>query len=162
MVYLTTQPILEPQVASVPPALECGSEMAMMAFRQLVVTFLKLQRRVEDMLAPHGLVLSQFEALAKIGFKPGMIQQELVSLLLVTKGNVGALLDRLESIGLVERRPDLKDRRANRLYLTAAGLELMSTLFEKHRAFVQEQMRALSVEQQTTLQTLLKLIEPAG
>src|SRR5258708_19877565 len=68
------------------------------AWKQLVVTYLKLQRRVEDMLAPYGLVRSQFEALAKIARKPGMIQQELVSLLLVTKGNVGALLDRLESL----------------------------------------------------------------
>jgi hypothetical protein len=81
---------------------------AVLAWRQLAVTFLKLQRVVEDMLAPHGLVLSQFEALAKIAKKPGMIQQELVAVLLVTKGNVGALLDRLESIELVERRSPCK------------------------------------------------------
>lgn len=152
-----SDPALEPR----PAPLECLTGEPMVAFRQLMVTYLKLQRRVEDMLAPYGLVISQFEALAKIGIKPGMIQQELVSLLLVTKGNVGALLDRLESIGLVERRPDPKDRRANRLYLTAAGRDLMSTLFEKHRAFVHEEMRPLNAAQQQTLTSLLKAIEPA-
>lgn len=161
---LDTEPVseaIEPAAPPVPP-LECLMEQALTAFKQLMVTYLKLQRRVEDMLAPHGLVISQFEALAKIGLKPGMIQQELVSLLLVTKGNVGALLDRLESIGLVERRPDPKDRRANRLYLTPAGRELMSTLFDKHRAFVREEMRPLTPEQQAQLQSLLKAIEPVG
>src|ERR1700761_241551 len=95
------------------PQNECS-----MAFKQLMITFLKLQRQLEEMLEPHGLVLSQFEALAKIGIKPGMIQQELVKHLLVTKGNVGALIDRLESMGWVIRRADPQDRRANRLYLT--------------------------------------------
>lgn len=130
------------------------------AFRQLAITFLKLQRKVEDMLAPYGLVLSQFEALAKIGCKPGMIQQELVSLLLVTKGNVGALLDRLESIGLVERRADPNDRRANRLYLAAAGEKLVAELFQKHKAFVHEMFRPLNFEQRKSLESLLKILEP--
>lgn len=130
------------------------------AWRQLVFTYLKLQRQLEEMLAPHGLVLSQFEALIKIGCKPGMIQQELVSLLLVTKGNVGALLDRLESTGLVERRPDPKDRRANRLYLTKTGTDLISATLTKHRELVRQIMRPLNPEQLQTLESLLKLIEP--
>jgi MarR family transcriptional regulator, organic hydroperoxide resistance regulator len=131
------------------------------AWKQLVVTYLKLQRRVEEMLAPYGLVLSQFEALAKIGIKPGMIQQELVALLLVTKGNVGALLDRLESIGLVERRSDPNDRRANRLYLTKPGETMVAEIFEKHRAMVREMFQPLSREQRDTLESLLKILEPA-
>jgi DNA-binding MarR family transcriptional regulator len=131
------------------------------AWKQLAVTFFKLQHQVEDMLAPHGLVLSQFEALAKIGLKPGMIQQELVNLLLVTKGNVGALLDRLESIGLVERRDDPNDRRANRLYLTKTGEALITEIFGKHRLLTREMFKPLSVPQRQTLESLLKLLEPA-
>jgi hypothetical protein len=37
----------------------------------------------------------------------------------------------------------------------------MSTLFEKHRAFVHEEMRPLAVDQQHQLELLLKAIEPA-
>ncbi len=144
-----------------PPCLLAGEhDESTTAFRQLMVTFLKLQRLVEDMLAPHGLVLSQFEALAKIGFKPGIIQQELVNVLLVTKGNVGALLDRLESIGLVERRADPNDRRANLLYLTSAGESLVIQVFKEHRALVREIFRPLSVEQKKTLESLLRTLEP--
>jgi len=130
------------------------------AWRQLVVTFMKLQRRIEEMLDPYGLALSQFEALAKIGLKPGMIQQELVGLLLMTKGNVGALLDRLEAIELVDRRSDPNDRRANRLYLTPAGESLVSELFEKHCALIQSIFEPLNASDRAVLEKLLKALEP--
>ncbi len=128
--------------------------------RQMAVTYLKLQRGFEDILAPFGLVLSQFEALVKIGCKPGIIQQELVNVLLVTKGNVGALLDRLESIGLVERRAAANDRRANQLYLTAAGEALIIELFQKRQVFVNEVFKPLDIEQRKLLESLLKVVEP--
>jgi DNA-binding MarR family transcriptional regulator len=104
--------------------------------------------------------LSQFEALAKIGLKPGMIQQELVGHLLMTKGNVGALLDRLETIGLVDRRSDPKDRRANRLYLTPTGEKLVAELFEKHCALIQSIFKPLNSKDRAALEKLLKTLEP--
>ena len=39
------------------------------------------------------------------------------------------LLDRLQAAGLVERRPDPKDRRAHLLYLTAAAYPLLDRIF---------------------------------
>ncbi len=131
-----------------------------LVFRQLMATSFKLQRQLEEVLDPHGLVLSQFEALAKIGMKPGMIQQELVKHLLVTKGNVGALLDRLESLGWVERRADPNDRRANRLFLTATGQTTIEQIIRKHRVFIAETFKPLTAEKQVELRSLLKLIEP--
>jgi DNA-binding MarR family transcriptional regulator len=127
----------------------------------MVHTYLKLQRRVEEMLIPYGLALSQFEALAKVGMNPGVIQQDLVKYLLVTKGNVGALVDRLEESGLIERRPDPADRRANRLCLTTSGTKMVMEIFEKHRVLVEEMFNPLAQSQLKTLRTLLKELEPA-
>ena len=154
--------ISDPAVESDICALALPPDEAVSAFKQLMVTFLKLQHQLEQVLEPHGLVLSQFEALAKIGLKPGMIQQELVKHLLVTKGNVGALLDRLESMGWVQRRSCPNDRRANRLYLTAGGQATILEIIKKHRVFIAESFKPLSVEQRIQLQSLLKIIEPAG
>ena len=142
--------------------LAAPQDEALAAFKQLWITFLKLQRQLEDVLEPHGLVLSQFEALVKIGIKPGMIQQELVQHLLVTKGNVGALLDRLESMGWVQRCSCPNDRRANRLHLTDRGTGMIQEIIKKHRVFIAESFKPLSIEQRLQLQTLLKTIEPAG
>jgi DNA-binding MarR family transcriptional regulator len=148
----------EPQ--SVPCLLSSPDDPALMAFKQLWITFLKLQHQLEGVLEPHGLVLSQFEALVKIGVNPGMIQQELVKHLLVTKGNVGALLDRLESMGWVRRQSCPNDRRANRLYLTDNGLAMIQEIIKKHRVFIAECFQPLSREKQGELQALLKSIEP--
>ena len=60
----------------------------------------------------------------------------------MTKGNVGALLDRLESMGWVMRKADPNDRRANRLYLTPGGRETILEIIKKHRAFIAESLRA--------------------
>ena len=133
---------------------------ALQTWRQMVYTYLKLQRKVEDMLDPYGLALSQFEALAKVGMNPGVIQQDLVKYLLVTKGNVGALVDRLEESGLIERRPDPNDRRANRLFLTSSGTSMVSEIFDKHRVLVREMFDPLNSTQRKTLHGLLKELEP--
>ncbi len=133
---------------------------ALRAWRQMVHTFLKLQRRVEEMLLPYGLVLSQFEALAKVSMNPGVIQQDLVKYLLVTKGNVGALVDRLEESRLIERRPDPGDRRANRLFVTSTGATMISEVFEKHCVLVREMFSPLDSSQRETLHQLLKELEP--
>jgi MarR family transcriptional regulator, organic hydroperoxide resistance regulator len=156
---------MHPQELSIPTPLPCLSsgwadDDALQAWRQMVYTYLKLQHRVEEMLVPYGLVLSQFEALAKVGMNPGVIQQDLVKYLLVTKGNVGALVDRLEEAGLIERRPDPSDRRANRLCLTAAGTSMVTEIFEKHRVLVKEMMSPLDSAERKTLRTLLKVLEP--
>ena len=141
-------------------ALQFPQDDAVICFKQLMATSFKLQRQLEEVLDPHGLVLSQFEALAKIGMKPGMIQQELVKHLLVTKGNVGALLDRLESLGWVERRADPNDRRANRLYLTTEGRTMIEQIIKKHRVFIAAAFKPMSGECREKLRALLKTIEP--
>ncbi len=132
------------------------------AWRQLSISFYRMQHRLEEMLAPYGLALSQFEALARIGIKPGMIQQDLVGLLVVTKGNVGALLDRLENNGLVERQPDKDDRRAKRLYLTAAGRALVTELFQKYRELVRELLKPLNSTQLHQLKSIMEAVDPSG
>jgi DNA-binding MarR family transcriptional regulator len=149
--------------APCPPPLVCIGPLdddALHAWRQMCHTYLKLQRKVEDMLDPYGLALSQFEALAKVGMNPGVIQQDLVKYLLVTKGNVGALVDRLEESGLIERRPDPSDRRANRLFLTPAGTSMVTEIFDKHRVLVREMFDPLNSSQRKTLHGLLKELEP--
>src|SRR5580698_5822592 len=144
---------IQEKTVSTPEPCLCGGledDDALQAWRQMVHTYLKLQRRVEEMLIPYGLALSQFEALAKVGMNPGVIQQDLVKYLLVTKGNVGALVDRLEESGLIERRPDPADRRANRLCLTTAGTNMVTEIFEKHRVLVKEMLSPLDSAQRKT------------
>lgn len=97
----------------------------------------RLERRAAESLAAHGLTLAQFDVLANLAHGEGITQQELAARLLVTKGNVVGIIDRAEAAGWVERRPDPEDRRANRLYLTDAGRQLLARAFPGHSAMMQ-------------------------
>jgi DNA-binding MarR family transcriptional regulator len=81
----------------------------------------RLERRLVSILAIHGLSQPQFDVLANLVHGDGITQQELTDRLLMTKGNLVGIIDRASASGWLERRPDLEDRRANRIFLTEAG-----------------------------------------
>src|SRR4051794_18190722 len=100
------------------PLLEGQNELKLSTWAQLVRAFDLVQRRVVAALAGHDMTLPQFDVVATLRFNDGVTQQQLAERLLVTKGNVCGVLDRLEAAGLVQRRPAPEDGRANRLHLT--------------------------------------------
>lgn len=57
--------------------------------------------------------------------QPGLSQKELAELLEVEPITVARLIDRLEVRGMVERRPDARDRRIWRLHLRAAAYPVL-------------------------------------
>jgi MarR family transcriptional regulator, organic hydroperoxide resistance regulator len=132
------------------------------AWVQMVRTVYRIQRRVVTTLSGHDITLPQFDVLATLRFGQGVTQQELAERLLVTKGNVCGVLDRLERLGWVERRPDPADRRANRLYLTAAGRRKIGAVLPEHNALVIDAMRTFSDVDVRTLRRLLDQLEQAN
>jgi DNA-binding MarR family transcriptional regulator len=89
----------------------------------------RLRRIVIDRaLKPMGITRSQWWVLAFLGRHDGMTQTALAAELDLTKVAVGGLLDRMETGGFVERRPDQRDGRIKRVYLTSAGTRLLSTI----------------------------------
>ena len=56
-----------------------------------------MERRLEQALDGHGLSIAQFDILATLGFRQGITQQELAERLLVTKGNICGMIDRMEA-----------------------------------------------------------------
>jgi DNA-binding MarR family transcriptional regulator len=65
----------------------------------------------------HGMTRAQWGILIWLERQPGLSQKELSELLEVEPITVARLIDRLEGRGMVERRPDPKDRRIWRLHL---------------------------------------------
>jgi MarR family transcriptional regulator, transcriptional regulator for hemolysin len=70
------------------------------------------------------------------------------------------LLDRLVEHGLVERRHDPRDRRANRLFLTASGRQLVDDLDSLRDSIATEVLQDVPTESiQTSLETLRDIKE---
>ncbi len=94
--------------------------------------------------------------LAKVGSAEGISQQELANALLVTKGNVCQLLDKMEATGLLERRPD---GRVNRLFLTEQGRTVHNEVVPRHDALLAAYFNTLPAPQQRQLVRLLRQVE---
>jgi DNA-binding MarR family transcriptional regulator len=70
------------------------------------------------------------------------------------------LLDRLVEHGLLERRHDPKDRRANRLFLTASGRQLVDDLDSLRDAIATDVLQEIPTEAiEASLQTLRDIKE---
>ncbi len=119
----------------------------------------RLERRLGQGLGAHGLTLSQFDVLATLLHGEGITQQELAERLLVTKGNVVGLIDRVGAAGWVERRPDPDDRRANRLYLTDAGRKILSEVFPGHACDVREAFARFTEAELRQMHQLLERLD---
>jgi DNA-binding MarR family transcriptional regulator len=86
--------------------------------------------------AESGISQVDYAALLVIEGNPGCRQADLGALLRIRQPNLVEPLDSLEKRGLIERRPDPRDRRAQTLDLTAAGRTLLASLREQHDALI--------------------------
>jgi MarR family transcriptional regulator for hemolysin len=75
-----------------------------------------------------GISRAQWVVLIRLDRSEGLKQSELAEILDLQPISLTRLLDRLAENGLIERRADPNDRRANRLYLTPAARPLLNQL----------------------------------
>src|SRR6195952_1956162 len=81
----------------------------------------------------HGMTRAQWAILIRLDRQPGLSQKELSELLEVEPITVARLIDRLEARGMVERRPDPRDRRIWRLHLLRPARDGLHEI-DDHRA----------------------------
>jgi len=84
-----------------------------------------------EVAAEEHLTALQLGALTYLRDKPGLTQNELAARLGIDRSNTSFILDQLEQRGLVERRVNASDRRANLVHLTRLGLEVRERLRPK-------------------------------
>src|SRR3954463_4807176 len=89
--------------------------------------------------------LPRFDLMAQLDRHPeGLKMNELSRLLMVTGGNITAIVDQLEKEGLVERFDEPADRRAFRIHLTRAGERAFGEMAAAHEEWVVEMLGGLS------------------
>jgi DNA-binding MarR family transcriptional regulator len=82
---------------------------------------LSTYREYDSFMARFDIRPSQFAVLTLIRSNPGSSQSAISTALGIQKANFVAVIDRLESKGLIERRKLGGDRRSSALYLTRSG-----------------------------------------
>jgi DNA-binding MarR family transcriptional regulator len=104
--------------------------------------------------ARHSLTGAQARVLGLLSREP-LPMRRLAELLKCEPSNVTGIIDRLESRGLVERRPGLLDRRVKLAATTDAGQETADRLRDS-LDFADEPLAALSAEERAALRDLLR------
>lgn len=117
-----------------------------------------LRRNLNRQVQKLGLTEAQWKALIHISRHEGINQIGLAELLEVQPISVARLIDRMQSAGWVERRPDPKDRRAVRLYLTEKANPILDDMWALAVEVRAEATRGISdTEKDQLLNILLRM-----
>ena len=122
---------------------------------QLVESSRLLRNYIDHRAKQRGTTRAQWIVLFRLRQNEGLSQVDLADVLELQPISLVRLLDRLVEHGLLERRHDPKDRRANRLFLTARGKKLVDDLDSLRDAIATDVLRDLpDGVLQTSLETL--------
>lgn len=96
--------------------------------------------------------LPRFDLLAQLDkAEDGLVLGEASKLLMVSAGNVTAVVEKLLASGYITRQPSPTDRRVQIIRLTHAGRAAFRTMAEAHHGWVEELFGGLSDEETATL-----------
>ncbi|MFF5184902.1 MarR family winged helix-turn-helix transcriptional regulator [Streptomyces sp. NPDC000345] len=108
----------------------------------------------EEAASDHALTGAQARLLSLLSLEP-LPMRKLAQKLKCEPSNVTGIVDRLESRGLVERRPDPADRRVKLAAATEEGRRIAKGLRESLR-FAREPLAGLAEEERVVLRGLLR------
>src|ERR671922_2965440 len=134
-----------------------GDHSALRIWLRLLTCTQLIERRVRTGLREEfGTTLPRFDLMAQLDrYREGLKMNELSRLLMVTGGNVTAIVDQLEKEGLVERLDEPDDGRAFRIRLTKTGERTFGEMARAHEEWVVELLSGLSRREQDELLRLL-------
>jgi DNA-binding MarR family transcriptional regulator len=114
---------------------------------------------MNPLFAESGLLRGEFDVLASLrrSGEPFVLSPtKLYEALMISSGGMTNRLDRLESAGLIERRPDPKDRRGTLIALTSKGRNIVDDTITRHVANEVNLLSVLTIAEQQKLNALLK------
>lgn len=127
---------------------------------QLVESSRLLRNYIDHRAKSRGSTRAQWIVLFRLREQEGLSQVDLADVLELQPISLVRLLDRLVEHGLVERRHDPRDRRANRLFLTASGRQLVDDLDSLRDSIASDVLHDVSADSvRTTLETLREIKE---
>lgn len=127
---------------------------------RVMTLYRSFSRQATRALEPLELELWQYDVLSALRRQGKPYMLPATRLARETELSSGAMtnrIDRLETRGLVRRRPDPKDRRGVNVSLTAKGRKLIDRGIQYRLDSARESLQALSAAQQRQLAQLLRI-----
>jgi DNA-binding MarR family transcriptional regulator len=112
-------------------------------------------RRMHKLLDDLGLYKGQPSMLRILWAQEGMSHTELADQLNRCPATITKMVQRMEKAGLVDRRPDPRDERVSRVYLTARGHDIRSEVEDVWHSFEEQAFSSFTQEELDLLHSLL-------
>lgn len=106
-----------------------------------------MQQALARALAPLDIKPPHLDILVNLYRFEGISQQELARKLLVGRSNMSMLLPQMEKRGLLERRPDQRDKRVLRLFLTGEGRDLSERAMQIQTDLIERTLSATPIDE---------------
>lgn len=113
-------------------------------------------RETNQHLKKWDMTAAQFDVLAQVGAAGRISQQDLADRLVVTKGNIAQIIQKVEELGWITREQDWKTKYVS---LTAQGQALYSDVVPMQEQFQAAQFNKLNLTEQKQLLDLLKKLK---
>lgn len=113
---------------------------------------------IDEVFKPLRVTRSQAWALAFLSRRDGLTQSDLADDMSLGKVTLSGLIDRLEDVAMVERRPDPSDRRIKRIFITKEGRRVIKEMRQLTLECNDKMLEGLDAEEVlNTVETLRKL-----
>ncbi len=146
--------------ASIPhPTVDENAPRPVRVFHALREVTRSQKQLMLDRISEKGAHPGQAFSLWVLSKNDGISQTELADVLHVSRPTVTIMVKKMESAGLIERRPDAHDNRVVRLHVTDAGRALQADLHAVHESMVADTITPLADEDQLELERLLGLVQ---
>ena len=91
----------------------------------------RLQAHFAALAAEHSLSVMQAKVLMQLDTSSAVTMRALADRLQYDPSNLTSVIDHMEALGAIQRRPDPRDRRVKSLTLTAAGAEIRERFWHR-------------------------------
>jgi DNA-binding MarR family transcriptional regulator len=118
-----------------------------------------LEHAIQEIFSGFGLTVGEFDVLATLrrsGQPYQLSPTELFNTLMVSSGTMTHRIDRLEQAELVQRIPDLSDRRGTQIMLTDKGFDIIEKAVEAHVVNEHRLLSTLEMSEREALTQLLR------
>lgn len=114
----------------------------------------KLQQRI----APLGIVVGQFPILLELWVKDGVTQKDLLGKIDVEQATLANTLNRMERDGLIKRTKNPSDARAQLIWLTRKAAALRNSAYEAAMSVNAEALQVLNEAERAQFMNAMRLI----
>lgn len=121
-----------------------------------------VRRALEERLRPFGVTLLGYTALTVLAVRPGLSNAQLARRSFMTPQGMNQAIAVLADRGLVQRSPDARNRRRQRIELTSAGQQVVARCTAAVEEYEQTLLAALGPVARSELNSLLRTVVEAN